>query len=190
MNTASDVKAGMALRIEGKLFKVLEATRHAGSGQMHGFMELKMQDLEFGHVVDRHLKQGDRIEEISLAKRRMQYLYASSDACVFMDLATFDQVSVPRAGMKGAERFLVEGMEIPVELVDDRAISVDLPKTVDIRVKLTGPGVRGGQDNTMKSALLENGVEILVPHFVETGDLVRVETEKGKYIERVGGRKM
>lgn len=190
MITASDVKSGMAVRLEGKLYRVLEATRHTGSGQMHGFIDIKLQDIEFGHFADRHFRQGDRLEEVSLSKRRMQYLYSDADACVFMDLQTFDQVRVLRAGLHGVERFLVEGIEVPVELVDDRAISVDLPKVVDIRVKQTGPGVRGGQDNTMKSAILENGVEILVPHFVETGDLVRVEIEKAKYVERVGARKM
>jgi elongation factor P len=107
-----------------------------------------------------------------------------------MDLLTFDQVRVPRSGMGGAEKFLTEGMELPVELLDDQPISVEFPKVVDIRVKQTGPGIRGGQDTTLKPAILENGVEILVPHFVESGDLVRVETEKAKYVERVGGRKM
>ena len=190
MIATTDVKAGMALRLEGKLYKVLEAKRHSGSGQMHGFIELKLRDIEFGHVVDRHIRQGDRLEEINLSKRRMQYLYSDGDACVFMDLQTFDQVSVPKGGLGGAEKFLVEGVELPVELIDDRPIAVEVPKVVDIRVKQTGPGVHGGGDATMKAAVLENDVEILVPHFVETGDMVRVETDRAKYIERVGGRKM
>jgi elongation factor P len=190
MIAASDVRAGMALRLDGKLYRVLEATRHAGSGQMHGFIDLKLQDIEFAHFADRHFRQSDRLEEISLSKRRMQYLYSDDEACVFMDSLTFDQVRVPRTGLSGAERFLTEGMDVPVELVDDQAISVDFPKVVDIRVRQTGPGVHGGQDTTLKPAILENGVEVLVPHFVETGDLVRVETEKAKYIERVGAKKM
>jgi elongation factor P len=190
MIIVSDIKAGMAIRLEGKLYKVLEAIRHTGSGQMHGFIELKLKDIQFGHFADRHFKQTDRLEEIGLSKRHMQYLYSDIDACVFMDLTTFDQVRVPRSGMGGAERFLAEGMEIPVELLEDQAISVDFPKVVDVRVKQTGPGIHGGQDTTMKSAILENGVEILVPHFVETGDLVRVEIEKAKYIERVTVKKM
>ncbi len=190
MIIASDVKAGMALRLDGKLYKVLEAVRHAGAGQMHGFIELKLKDIQFGHFADRHVKQADRLEAIDLSKRRMQYLYSESAACVFMDQQTFDQVRVPKAGMGGAEKFLTEGMELPVEILGDQAISVEFPKVVDIRVKQTGPGVHGGQDTTMKTAVLENGVEILVPHFVETGDLVRVETEKSKYIERVATRKM
>lgn len=190
MIIASDVKAGMAIRLEGKLYKILEVVRHAGSGQMHGFIELKLKDIQFGHFADRHVKQADRLEEVGLSKRRMQYLYSDNDASVFMDLQTFDQVRVPRAGMGEAGKFLSEGMELPVELLDDQAISVDFPKVVDIRVKQTGPGVRGGQDTTMKSAILENGVEVLVPHFVETGDLVRVETEKAKYIERITTRKI
>jgi elongation factor P len=139
MTIASDVKAGMALRIEGELYRVLEAIRHTGSGQMHGFIDLKLQDIEFRYFVDRHFRQGDRLEEITLSKRRVQYLYSDSDACVFMDLVTFDQVRVFRAAMSGAEKSLVEGMDIPVELIDDRAISVDLPKVLDIRVSRRAP---------------------------------------------------
>lgn len=189
MIIASDIKAGMAIRLEGKLYKILEVVRHTGSGQMHGFIELKLKDIQFGHFADRHVKQADRLEEVGLSKRRMQYLYSDNDASVFMDLQTFDQVRVPRAGMGVAEKFLTEGMELPVELLDDQAISVEFPKVVDIRVKQTGPGFHSGQETAMKPAILENGVEVLVPHFVETGDLVRVETEKAKYLERITTRK-
>jgi elongation factor P len=190
MTLASDVKAGMAIRLDGKLYKILEAIRHTGSGQMHGFLELKLKDIQFGHFANRHFKVSDRLEEIAFSKRQMQYLYSDADACVFMDLETFDQVRVPRGGVSGVENFLEEGMKVPVELLDGQAVSLDFPKVVEIRVEQTGPGVRGGQDTTMKPAILKNGMEILVPHFVETGDMIRVETEKAKYIDRVAAKKL
>lgn len=189
MILASDVKAGMALRFDGKPYKVLEAVHHSGSGQMHGFLELKLKDILFGHFADRHVKPTDRLEDCALSKRTMQYLYSDTDSCVFMDTETFDQVSVPRGGMSGVEKFLEEGMKVPVEILEGQAVSVDFPKVVEIRVQQTGPGIRGGQDSTMKSAILVNGLEILVPQFVETGDLVRVETEKPRYLDRVIARK-
>ena len=189
MILASDVKAGMAIRLDGKPYKVLETVHHTGSGQMHGFLELKLKDIQFGHLADRHVKQTDRLDDITLSKRHMQYLYSDTDACVFMDLETFDQVSVPRVGVSGMEKFLEEGMKIPVELLEGQAVSVDFPRVVEVRVEQTGPGIRGGQDNTMKPAILKNGLEILVPHFVVTGDLIRVETEKAKYVDRVAAKK-
>jgi elongation factor P len=190
MILASDVKAGMAIQLDGKLYKVLEAVRHAGSGQMHGFIELKLHDVRFGHFADRRFKHADHLEDVSLSKRQMQYLYSDSDACYFMDPGTFEQVSVPRSSLSGVEKFLKEEMKVAVELLQGEAVAVDFPKVVEIRVGRTGPGVRGGQDTTMKPATLENGVEILVPHFIETGDLVRVEPEKAKYVDRVTIRRM
>ncbi len=185
MVLASDVKAGMSIQLDGKLYKVLEVVRHAGSGQMHGFIELKLRDMAFGHFADRRFKHADRLEDVELTKRHMDFLYADSDALYFMDPDSFEQVGVPRASVGSAEKFLKEGMRATVELKAGEAVSIDFPKVVEIRVATTGPGIRGGQDNTLKPATLENGVEILVPQFVETGDMVRVDTEKAKYIDRV-----
>lgn len=190
MILASDVKTGMAIRLDGKLYKVLEAVPHAGSGQMHGFIELKLKEMKFGHFADRRFKHSERFEDVALSKRQMQYLYSDGDACFFMDPETFEQVGVPKAAVSSVEKFLNEGMKVTVDLLQGEAVSIDFPKVVEIRVERTGPGIRGGQDNTMKSATLENGVEILVPHFVETGDLIRVETEKAKYVDRVTIKRM
>jgi elongation factor P len=185
MVLASEIKDGMALQLDGKLYKVLEVVRHAGSGQMHGFIELKLHDVRFGHFADKRFKHADRLESVDLAKRHMDFLYADSDSCMFMDPGTFEQVSVPKKAIGNVEKFLKEGMKCTVELLGEEAVSVQFPKVVELKVASTGPGIRGGQDNTMKPATLENGVDILVPQFVETGDAVRVDTEKVKYVDRV-----
>jgi elongation factor P len=185
MVLAQDVKAGMAIQLDGKLYKVLEVVRHAGSGQMHGFIEIKLKDIRFGHFADRRFKHTDHLEGLDLTKRQMDYIYSDSDACYFMDPVTFEQIGVPRAAVSNIEKFLKEGMKVAVELVSGEAVSVDFPRVVEVRVTQTGPGIRGGQDNTMKPATLENGVEVLVPQFVESGDMIRVDTERGKYLDRV-----
>lgn len=190
MIAVSDVRAGMAVRLDGKLYKVLEAVRHSGSGQMHGFIELKLRDIRFGHFADRRFKHTDRLEEAQLSKRQMQFLYGDTDNCYFMDQESFEQVAVTKGAMAGVERFLREEMKVTVELVAGEAVSVDFPKVVEIRVGQTGPGVHGAGETTMKTATLENGLEILVPHFIETGDLIRVETEKVKYIDRVTAKRV
>ncbi len=185
MVLASDFKEGMALRLDGKVWKVLEAVRHAGSGQMHGFIELKLKDVQFGHFADRRFKHTDRLEEVDMTRRQMNYLYSDADSCTFMDPETFEQVSVPRVSIGQVEKFLNEGMKITVELLAGEALSIQFPKVVELKVASTGPGIRGGQDHTLKPATLENGIEILVPQFVESGDAVRVDTEKLKYIDRI-----
>ncbi len=185
MILASDVKEGMTLDLENKLYRVLEVVRHAGSGQMHGFIELKLKDIRFGHFADKRVKQTDKFEEVEMSRRQMNFLYTDSEACYFMDPDTYEQVSVPRKSVGHIERFLNEGMKVSVELLGEEALSVQFPKIVELKVQSTGTGIRDGQDNTMKPAILENGVEVLVPQFVETGDKVRVDTEKVKYVERV-----
>jgi len=190
MVLASDLKDGLALNIDGKLYKVLDVVRHTGSGQMHGFIELKLRDIRTGHTADRHVKTTDKFEPVELTKRQMDFLYSDADSSYFMDPITFDQVSVPKESIGQIEKFLAEGMKISVELLGEEAVSIQFPKIVELKVSSTGPGIRDGQDNTMKPAILENGVEILVPQFIETGDKVRVETEKVKYLERVTIKRM
>jgi elongation factor P len=185
MVLAQDVKEGMALQLDGKLYKVLEVIRHAGSGQMHGFIELKLKDIRYGHFADRRFKHADKLEFVELSKRQMNFLYIDTEACYFMDSQTFEQVGVPKTAIGHLEKFMNEGMRITVELLGEEAVAVQFPKVVELKIASTGPGIRDAQDNTMKPATLENGVEILVPHFVETGETVRVDTEKVKYIDRV-----
>ena len=191
MVLASDVKEGIALHLDGKIWKVLEVVHHAGSGQMHGFIELKLHDVRFGHFGDKRFKHADHLEEVELRKRQMEYLYSDSEACYFMDPATFEQVSIPKTAIGATERFMKEGMKITVELLGEEALTVQFPKILELKIASTGPGIRGGGDNTtLKPATLENGIEILVPQFVETGDAVRVDTEKVKYVDRVMVKKI
>jgi cyclic pyranopterin phosphate synthase len=134
---------------------VLEVVRHTGSGQMHGFVELKLKDIRFGHFSDRRFKQADRVDEVALAKRQMEYIYSDNDACYFMDPQTFDQVAVPRSAVGRTESLLKEGSRITVELLGEEPVSVQFPKVVELSVLSTGPGIRDGQDSTMKPATLE-----------------------------------
>src|SRR4030042_1506808 len=110
MVLASDVKEGATLQLDGKIYRVLEVVRHAGSGQMHGFIELKLKDLRYGHFANRHVKHADRLDGVDLVKRQMEYLYSDNDACYFMDPTSFEQVSIPRASVGPSERFMKEGM--------------------------------------------------------------------------------
>lgn len=185
MVLVTEVKEGMTIRIDDRLFRILEVVRHTGSGQMHGFVELKLKELAFGHFSDRRFKQADRVDVVDLTKRQMEFIYADQEKCFFMDPATFEQVGVPRQSVGKIEKMLKEGARVTVELLGEEALSVQFPKVVELAVASTGPGIRDGQDNTMKSATLENGIEILVPQFIETGDHVRVDTERMKYIDRV-----
>lgn len=190
MVLVTDVKPGTVIRIEDRLYRVLEVVRHAGSGQMHGFIELKLKDMRYGHISDHRFKPTDKVDDVEVTKRQMEYLYSDNEQLYFMDPETFEQIGIPRESVGTIEKFMKEGAVLTVELVGDEPVAVQFPKIVELKVAMTGPSIRDAQDNTMKSATLENGIEILVPQFIETGDIVRVDTEKVKYVERVTVKKL
>lgn len=190
MMLASEIKPGMVLQIDGRLHKVLDVVRHAGAGQMHGFLELKLKDLKFGHLSDRHCKPTDKFEGAEVIKRQMDFLYSDGESFFFMDSETFEQVGVPKAAIGTIEKFLREGTRATIELFGDEAVSIQFPKILELKVTITGPGIHEGQDNTMKKATLENGIELMVPQFIESDDVVRIDTERVKYVERVTQRRV
>lgn len=185
MLLVTELKAGSTIRLEEKLYRVLEVVRHAGTGQMQGFMELKLKELPSGHITDKRVKMNEKIEEVELSKRYMEYIYTSGDELIFMDSENYEQVPVHKTKIETDERFLKEGIKVTVELLNDQPILIQFPKIIELKIASTGTGRREGSDNTLKPATLENGIEILVPQFIEPGEIVRIDTEKLKYIDRV-----
>jgi len=185
MITASQLKPGMALRMEGQIYKVLGSEFKAGAGQLGGVVKTKLRNVASGHISEPHIRPADRVEDLELERRWMEFLYRDADNCTFMNQETFEQVEVPRANLGPAEKFLREGMKVPVEFFEGNAISMDFPPIVEARVADTAPAVHSQQDNTWKEATLDTGVQIQVPLFVERGEMVRVEVETGRYLERV-----
>jgi len=190
MVLVSEIKPGAVVIIDGRMVRVLDVIHHTGSGQMHGFIELKLKDIRFGHFSDQRFKPTDKLESAEVVKRQMEYLYSDNEQLYFMDPKTFEQIGIPKTVVGSIEKFLREGTILTVELVGEEPVNIQFPKIVELKVSMTGPSVRDAQDNTMKSATLENGMEILVPQFIETGDIVRIDTEKAKYVERVPTKKL
>jgi elongation factor P len=190
MTAVTELNSGMTIRLDERLYRILDVVRHSGSGQMHGFIELKLKEMRFGHLADLRFKQADRVEVVDLAKRSMDFLYADAEKLYFMDPRTFEQVGLNRESIGAQEKLLKEGSTITVELLGEDAIAVQFPKVVAMAVVSTGPGIHDGQDNTMKPAVLENDIDILVPQFVVSGDHVRIDTERMKYIDRVAPKRL
>jgi elongation factor P len=190
MVLVNEIKVGSTVKLDEKIYRVLDVIRHSGSGQMHGFIELKLKDLQFGHLADKRFKSTDKLEEVDTSKRQMEFIYASGDEFYFMDPETYEQVPVSKSVVGSAAIFLHEGVKVPIELLNGLPISIHFPKVMEMKIASTGLGIKEAQDNTMKPATLENGIELLVPQFVEAGDLIRVDTEKLKYIDRVPVKKI
>jgi len=185
MISASQLRAGMAIRFEGQVYKVLEAEFKAGGGQAGGVEKTRLQNLATGRFWDHNFRPDERLEELELDSKRMEFLYSDSDNYVFMDPQSFEQVEIPGAVLGPAARFLRPGLELPVQFFEGRALSIVFPDTVEAQVADTAPPIHSGQDNTWKEAKLDNGENILVPLFIGPGETVRVEVRTGRYLERV-----
>ena len=185
MILASEIRAGIALSIDDRLYRVLEVVHHSGTGQMAGFVLLKLQDVRTSRLSERRMKPTDKLEDVTLAKRQMEYIYHDDESFYFMDPGTYEQYSIPKIAIGPIEKFLKEGMKVTVEMLGEEALALQFLKVVDLKVALTAPGIRGEQESAMKTATLENGMEIFVSQFVQVGEIVRVDTEKGKYVDRV-----
>jgi elongation factor P len=185
MVIASELRPGMVLRIEGEIYKVLEAEAKAGAAKLGGVVKTKLSNVRSGRMWEPHFRLQERLEDLELDRRPLQFLYAEADACTFMDPDSFEQVSVPSVILGPFQSFLQAGMQLPIEFFDGEPISAILPDIVDIAVISTAPPVHAQQDSAWKQATLENGASIRVPLFIAPGETIRVEVQTGRYVERV-----
>ncbi len=184
MITASQLRPGMAVRYQNNVYKVVSADYHAGQGKMGGVTHARLKNINTGTYWEHGFRSEERLEDIPLEKEQMDFLYADAEECFFMHPETYEQISIPRNLIGAAEKFLRPDMRVPVEFFDGRPVSIQLPDIVDVRVVETADPVHNQQDNTLKPAILENGVEVLVPQFIRSGELIRVDVNTVKYVER------
>ncbi len=185
MIVASELRAGMAVRVEGQVFKVLQSEFKAGAAKTGSSVKSLLRNVVSGREWEHRFHPEEKLEDLPLERHNMEFLYIDDDNCVFMDPNSFEQVEVPRAVLGRMEGFLQAGMNLPVEFCEDKPVSVTLPDVVEARVARTSPPQHSQQDSTWKEAVLENGVQILVPLFIGTGELVRLDPRTGKYLERI-----
>lgn len=184
MVIASELKSGMVLRIERDIYKVLEAEFKAGTAKLTGVVKVKLNNVTTGSMWENHFRPQERLEEVHLEPRTLEFLFSDADNCVFMNTENFEQVEVPSAIVGAAERFLRSGMLLSVQFFEGKAIGVLSPNVAEARVARTAPPVHAHQSSAWKEALLENGVRIQVPLFIAPGEIVRVDIKAGRYVER------
>lgn len=185
MKPVEQLRPGDVLRLSEGLCRVLAVERHAAVGKMPGAVFVRVRELATGHEHEKRFRPGEKAPEVPVDRRRMQYLYSDAEDHWFMDLATYEQIAVPAALLGEGSRLLRPEMEVPVEFCEGAPIDVRLPDTVDLRVVSTAAPIRGETDSVLKDAELDNGMHVLVPQFIKTGDVVRVDVRSGKYKERV-----
>src|SRR5271166_6228641 len=184
MVVATEFKEGTVIRIDGHVYRVLEVESKAGAAKLGGVVKTKLSDARSGRMWEPHFRPQERLEEVELKRRIMEFLFSERDSCTFMNPETFEQIAIPAAILGPAAQFLQSGMELPVEFFGEEPISVVFPAVAEARVQRTAPPAHSQQDSAWKQATLENGLSIQVPLFIGPGEVVRVEVKTGRYVER------
>ena len=184
MATTNDLKNGMTLNIDGQLWNVVDF-QHVKPGKGGAFVRTKLKNVLSGKVVDRTFNAGVRVEQASVDRREMQYLYREGEDFVFMDTQDYDQPRVSAATVGGAANYLLEDQTAVVAFNAGTPLYVELPAAVELTVKQTDPGIQGDRSTGgTKPATLETGVQIQVPLFITTGEKSKVDTRTGEYLGR------
>ena len=184
MATTNDLKNGMTLNIDGQLWNVVDF-QHVKPGKGGAFVRTRLKNVLSGKVVDRTFNAGVRVEQASVDRREMQYLYREGDDFVFMDTQDYDQPRIPAATVGDAANYLLEEQNVTVAFNEGVPLYVELPASVELTVSQTDPGVQGDRaTGGTKPATLETGAQIQVPLFITTGEKVRVDTRTGQYLGR------
>jgi len=183
--TTNDLKNGITLELDNGLFQVVEF-QHVKPGKGGAFVRTKLRNLRTGNVFDKTFNAGIRVEQAILEKKDMQFLYRDGDDYVFMDTASYDQMSVAPVALGDAADYLIESMVAIIAIHNGDIVSVEIPAAVELVIANTEPGIQGDRvSGARKPAELETGKVIQVPLFVNIGDKVKVDTRSGDYITRV-----
>ncbi len=185
MIQATQLRKGNIILLNKDLFRVV-GYQHLTPGKGHGFMQTKLKNLRSGSIIEHRFRSDDTVERAILDKREMEYLYSEGDTHFFMDTETYDQLHFTSDVLGESMQYLVANARIEVEFFEEKAVGISLPTTVDLKITETEPGMRSATvSNVLKPATTETGLVVQVPHFISEGEVVRVDTDEGKYVERV-----
>ena len=187
MYTAADLRKGLKIILENEPYVVI-AFDFSKPGKGQALYRTKMRNMINGTIIDRTYRSGETFEPAQLEERTMQYLYKEENSYYFMDNQTFEQTAIGEEAMGDARNYLIDNLQVDVLLFRDKAIGVDIPNFVNLRVINTEPWAKGdtsGSDS--KPATVETGYQLRVPPFIEEGELITIDTRTGEYSTRVKG---
>jgi elongation factor P len=183
--TVGELRRGVGIELDGKIFSIVEY-QHIKMGRGGAQVRLKLRDLRSGAIFDRTFPASEKFARIRVDRRPVQFTYSDGGVYFFMDQENFEERSVPREILGDAVDYLKDGMELELAYYGEEPIGVELPMNVEMRVTQTDPGFRGDTaSGGTKPATTETGKVVQVPLFVNTGDVIRVDTRDGSYLERV-----
>lgn len=185
MASVSDFRRGMVIRFKDDLYTVVEF-QHVKPGKGAAFIRSKLKSVTNEKVIDNTFRSSDNIEEVTLLRKELEFLYDTGDLYYFMHPETFEQIPVNSAVIGDAKNWMKENMKMTILEAEGKIIGIELPNFVEYKIEQTEPGIKGNTvSNTTKPAVLETGATINVPLFVNEGDVIRVDTRTQSYMERV-----
>lgn len=185
MVSTSEFRNGLVMVFDGELYTIVEF-QHVKPGKGGAFVRTKLKNVKTGRVIDHTFRSGEKVEDVRLERKSMQYLYGGDGEFVFMDTNTYDQTNIDDKVVGESAKFLKEGMNADILFHGASPIGIDLPIFVELQITKTDPGVRGDTaSGGSKPATVESGAVIQVPLFLEEGEIVKIDTRSGAYVERV-----
>lgn len=184
MISATQLRPGMVIKFNNELYSIFSMV-HRTPGNLRGFVQVKMRSLRSGSMTEHRFSSEDRVERASLDEQEMEYLYDDGEYYYFMNTESFEQMHLTKDLLGDSVQYLIPQMKVSVEFYEGKAISVELPPTVDLTVVETEPSLKGATvSNVTKPAKLETGLVVQVPPFISEGEKIRVSTAEGTYQER------
>ena len=183
--STAEFRTGLKIEIDGDPYVIVDF-QHVKPGKGGAFVRTKIKSLKSGNVIDRTYRSGEKVDVPELEEKTMQYLYAADKDRVFMDTGNYEQVSMNEKQLGDSINYLKENMEIKVLYHKGQPINIDIPMFVELAISKTDPGVRGDTaSGGSKPATLESGAVVKVPFYLNEGDVIKVDTRTGIFIERV-----
>ena len=184
---ATQLRVGMLINYQNDLFRIMAVT-HITPGNWRGMVQTKMRGVRSGTQTENRFRSEDKVDRVTLDQQQMEFLYSEGDDFHFMNTETFEQISLDREMLGDTVNYLLPNGRAQVDFYEGQPIGVTLPKTVDLRITDTSPGLKTATvTNVLKPATTETGLVVPVPNFIETGELIRVDTETGAYLSRAKG---
>ncbi|CAG9619234.1 elongation factor P [Sutcliffiella rhizosphaerae] len=184
MISVNDFRTGLTIEVDNGIWRVLDF-QHVKPGKGAAFVRSKLRNLRNGAIQEKTFRAGEKVAKAQIDNRKMQYLYANGDMHVFMDTESFDQLELPSAQIEYELKFLKENMEISIMMYQSETLGVELPNTVELKVAETEPGIKGDTaSGGSKPAVMETGVTVNVPFFINEGDVLIINTTDSSYVSR------
>jgi elongation factor P len=184
MASANDLRKGMAILYNGDVSVVLD-TQHRTPGNLRAFVQASLRSLKTGKTSDVRFSSTEKIEVVPMMTRKMDFSYKDGDDFVFSDPETYETTTLTPEAVGDAKNYLVENCLVTITYVDEKAVSIEMPSSVVLRVSDAPGGIRGdSSNNVQKPIILETGITVQAPLFIKTGEKIKVDTRTGKYMER------